>query len=227
MHLPKWQLHYVLLNEWMMKTYVLLGLALFSLTLSYFFEKTSASPNPADSPAFRHAPGMTMVTGADFIELLTVSYEETDLETISFQDSLFYNQYAKTLGVNLTFTENKQLLKKVKEWIGTPYRYGDSSKKGTDCSGFVTRIYKEVYGIDLSRSSRSMFQDVTRVRKDQLQAGDLVFFRRSPKEPIYHVGIYLSDSKFVHSATNGGVMVNSLEETYYRKNFYSAGRIKG
>jgi probable lipoprotein NlpC len=211
-----------------MKSYLLSSLALLSLTLSYFFEKAPV-PAPSADPdvsALLYAPDMPQPDGADLINLLAVSYDDGKGNSLSFKDSLFYNYYSQTLGLSLDYTEDKQLLEKVNEWIGTPYRYGTSTKKGTDCSGFVTRIYKDVYGIDLSRSSRSMFQDVERVKKDQMQAGDLVFFRRSPKQPIYHVGIYLSDNKFVHSATNGGVMINSLHEGYYKKNFYAAGRVK-
>ncbi|CAN5807113.1 NlpC/P60 family protein [soil metagenome] len=212
----------------MMKSSILVCLALISLTLSYFFEKAPAHASPDSAPlsSLLYAPE-TITDGQDLINLLAVTYEDDGKGNfLSFKDSLFYNYYAQTLGLNLDFTEDKQLLEKVNEWIGTPYRYGNSSKKGTDCSGFVTRIYKDVYGIDLRRSSHSMFGDVKRVKKDQMQAGDIVFFRRSPKGPIYHVGIYLSDNKIVHSATNGGVMINSLSESYYKKNFYAAGRVK-
>jgi probable lipoprotein NlpC len=213
----------------MMKSSILVCLALLSLTLSYFFERIPASASPDDTnlSSLLYTPE-TMTDGGDIINLLAVSYQDDgEGPFLSFKDSLFYNYYAQTLGLNLDFTEDKDLLQKVNEWIGTPYRYGNSSKKGTDCSGFVTRIYKEVYGIDLGRSSHSMFGDVKRVKKEQMQAGDIVFFRRSPKGPIYHVGIYLSDNKFVHSATNGGVMINSLTENYYKKNFFAAGRVKG
>lgn len=209
-----------------MKNYILFSFALLSLTLSLFFEKAPTASSDLSALPY-DTPDLAFTDGAEIIDLLAVSYDDDGkASTLSFKDSLFYNYYAQTLGLNLDFTEDKQLLEKVNEWIGTPYRYGNSTKKGTDCSGFVTRIYKEVYGVDLSRSSRSMFQDVKRVKKDQMQAGDLVFFRRSPKQPIYHVGIYLSEDKFVHSATNGGVMINSLQEAYYKKNFYAAGRIK-
>ncbi|WP_052695111.1 C40 family peptidase [Hymenobacter sp. AT01-02] len=110
--------------------------------------------------------------------------------------------------------------------MGTPYRYGSNSKSGTDCSGFVTRVFKEVYGITLQRSSRSMFEKVKHVQKDEMQTGDLVFFRRGPGQPIYHVGIYLKDGKFAHSACGGGVMVSSLTQAYYSRNFYAAGRVE-
>ncbi len=150
---------------------------------------------------------------------------EKAAQPLTYKDSLFYKYYAQNLAVKLEYNEDKELLETVNDWIGTPYRSGCASKKGTDCSGFVTSVYREVYGINLSRSSRSMFQDVKRIKKDSIRTGDLVFFRRSPKQPIYHVGIYLKNGKFVHSATNGGVMVSSLKQAYYQRNFYAAGRV--
>jgi lipoprotein Spr/probable lipoprotein NlpC len=70
-----------------------------------------------------------------------------------------------------------------------------------------------------------MFHDVKRISKTQVKEGDLVFFRRGPKQPIYHVGIYLKNNKFVHSASNGGVRISSLKESYYSRNYYAAGRV--
>lgn len=146
-------------------------------------------------------------------------------KSLTFKDSLFYNYYSQSFGLKLEFNEDKELLETIADWIGTPYRSGGNSQRGTDCSGFVTRVYKEVYGISLSRSSRSMFHDVNRVSKTAIETGDLVFFRRGPGQPIYHVGIYLKNGKFIHSASNGGVMINSLNSPYYKRNFYAAGRV--
>lgn len=147
-------------------------------------------------------------------------------KTPAGHDSAAYDYYGQALGLRLARTENQELLRTVLDWIGTPYRYGSNSKSGTDCSGFVTRVFKEVYGITLQRSSRSMFQSVKHVAKTEMETGDLVFFRRGPGQPIYHVGIYLKDGKFAHSATNGGVMVSSLHQAYYQRNFYAAGRVE-
>ncbi|WP_236018452.1 C40 family peptidase [Hymenobacter sp. BT559] len=142
------------------------------------------------------------------------------------RDSLAYGYYNQTLGLKLAHTENKSLLQTVTDWLGTPYSYGSNSRRGTDCSGFVTQVFKKVYGITLKRSSRSMFSTVQRVAKTDMKAGDLVFFRHG-KGAIYHVGIYLKDGKFAHAACNGGVMVSSLNQPYYHRNFYSAGRVAG
>jgi probable lipoprotein NlpC len=200
-----------------MKNKILCAFALISVSLSFFFdyEPTTASHKSPVSDFSIHANGS---------EVFNIVLKPEGGAT-TYKDTLFYKYYGQSLGVSLDYTEDKELLETVYEWIGTPYRSGASSKKGTDCSGFVTSVFREVYGVNLSRSSRSMFQDVKRIKKDSIRTGDLVFFRRAPNQPIYHVGIYLKDNKFVHSATNGGVIISSLNSQYYRRNFYAAGRV--
>ena len=156
----------------------------------------------------------------------TLPTTEEPTATTASRDSLAYGYYNQTLGLHLAQTENKSLLQTVTDWLGTPYSYGASSRRGTDCSGFVSQVFKKVYGITLKRSSRSMFSTVQRVAKTDMKAGDLVFFSHG-RGAIYHVGIYLKDGKFAHSACNGGVMVSSLNQAYYHRNFYAAGRVAG
>jgi lipoprotein Spr/probable lipoprotein NlpC len=207
-----------------MKNSILCSLAAISLLLSYFYEK---APDPAPTPhptTFSIYPQTASLLPEHFTYTPDTKTPNSGKKTPSYRDSLFYNYYSQTLGVKLEYTENKELLETVTDWLGTPYRSGSSSKKGTDCSGFVSSIYREVYGIDLSRSSRSMFHDVKRIQKSEVKPGDLVFFRRGPGQPIYHVGIYLKNNKFVHSASNGGVRISSLNERYYQRNYFAAGR---
>lgn len=206
-----------------MKNSILCSLAAVSLVLSFYFEK--ASDQPAKSSTKATATLQTASLLPEPLNNTPTTPAKPAANIPSYKDSLFYNYYSQTLGVKLEYNENKELIETVTDWLGTPYRSGSASKKGTDCSGFVTRIYKEVYGIDLSRSSRSMFHDVKRISKSEVKAGDLVFFRRGPGQPIYHVGIYLKKGKFIHSATNGGVIISSLKEHYYQRNFYAAGRV--
>jgi probable lipoprotein NlpC len=205
-----------------MKNTLLCCLAAASLALSFCFEKmpdASASAGAA-TPAAAEASLLASLLG---------SGGPTTVEpaaTAASRDSLAYGYYNQTLGLNLAHTENKSLLQTVTDWLGTPYSYGANSRRGTDCSGFVTEVFKKVYGITLKRSSRSMFSTVQRVAKTDMKAGDLVFFRHG-KGAIYHVGIYLKDNKFAHAACNGGVMVSSLNQPYYHHNFYAAGRVAG
>jgi probable lipoprotein NlpC len=136
-----------------------------------------------------------------------------------------YKIYSQKLGVKLTGNENLDLLKSLSSWKGTPYKYGGYTKKGTDCSGFVTSVYKEVYGKQLQRSSKDMVEDVKWVSKRELKAGDILFFKINGKK-ISHVGIYIADNKFIHASTKSGVVVNDLAQEYYAETFYKGGRVK-
>jgi len=61
-----------------------------------------------------------------------------------------------------------------------------------------------------------------KIKKEQLQQGDLVFF--NTKGGISHVGVYLQNNKFVHASTSGGVMISDLSESYWSKRFVCAAR---
>ena len=143
---------------------------------------------------------------------------------LSAEDRAFYSVYSKKLGIRLTGTENKQLIKAIDGWMGVPYRLGGCSKNGIDCSCFVQEIYSEVYGIALRRSSSEMFGDVRTVAVKDLKEGDLLFLKK-PGRKIFHVGIYLKDKKFVHVTTARGVVISNLHEDYYQKYFHAGGRI--
>ncbi|RZL08211.1 MAG: NlpC/P60 family protein [Hymenobacter sp.] len=209
-----------------MKNTLLCCLAAASLALSFCFDK--APDASASAGTATHA--VPAVAEASLLSgLLPGEGDDATPESAAVtatRDSLAYGYYGQTLGLKLAQTENKSLLQTVIDWIGTPYSYGASSRRGTDCSGFVTQVYKKVYGITLTHSSRAMFGSAKRVAKKEMKAGDLVFFSHG-KDNIYHVGIYLKDGKFAHSATNGGVMVSSLNQAYYSRNFYAAGRVEG
>lgn len=204
----------------MTKTITLLLLAVVSLALSYFYEvRPAKSSEPAGAPGSSPVSPYLINSGDDIAKVLMA---RNPVFTFKPAPKEFYS---KKLDIRFKSTADKELIETVSKWLGTPYRFGSSSRNGTDCSGFVTRIYRDVYGLDLSRSSRSMFEDVQRIKKDSVRTGDLVFFKRSSNEPIFHVGIYLKDGKFIHSASSSGVMVSSLNEKFYRNYYYAAGRV--
>ncbi|MFY9309847.1 MAG: NlpC/P60 family protein [Bacteroidia bacterium] len=112
----------------------------------------------------------------------------------------------------------------VYDWVGTHYKYSGENKKGIDCSGFVAEMYKCAYCVELAGGSADIWKKVTPVEKNELQEGDIVFFKIK-KGRISHVGIYLGNNKFAHASVKGGVMINDLDETYYKNTFYKGGRI--
>ncbi|MFN2362374.1 MAG: C40 family peptidase [Marinobacter sp.] len=105
---------------------------------------------------------------------------------------------------------------------GTPYRYGGMSASGFDCSGFIATAFDEALGRQLPRSTSQMLAAGDVVSRDQLQAGDLVFFRIKGKDQ--HAGIYVGDNRFIHSSTSVGVTHSSLDGFYWRDRFSQARR---
>jgi lipoprotein Spr len=112
----------------------------------------------------------------------------------------------------------------VYEWVGTRYKYAGDTKKGIDCSGFVSKMYESAYCISLSGGSRDLWKTVSEVEKQDLEEGDMVFFKIK-KGQISHVGIYLGNNKFAHASVKMGVIISDLDEEYYKKHFYKGGRM--
>lgn len=109
-------------------------------------------------------------------------------------------------------------------FLSTPYRFGGNSRKGIDCSAFVQQVFREV-DVRLPRSAREQFRVGAEIERDQMQKGDLIFFRTYAKYPS-HVGIYLGEGKMIHASSRSRrVVVTSIDHPYYRKRFIGAKRI--
>jgi hypothetical protein len=134
----------------------------------------------------------------------------------------------ESLGIQESSKDNFALYQEAASWLNTRHVEGGLTHRGIDCSGFVYMVYKNVYGKTLERSSSSMYKkNCHRISKRRLKEGDLVFFNTSGSWfTINHVGIYLKDNKFIHTSISKGVIVNSLNETYYQKTWVCGGRVK-
>lgn len=159
-----------------------------------------------------------------FIPFFLAAQEPNKLvraDSIPDQIHLFYNHF----GLNMDSSVTPQLFLTVFDWVGTKYKYAGDCKTGIDCSGFVSEMYRQVYCKEISGGSKELFSEVDTVAKSNLKEGDILFFKIK-KGQISHVGIYLGNNKFAHASVHGGVMVNDLNEDYYKKYFYCGGRIK-
>jgi len=130
----------------------------------------------------------------------------------------------KRLGIDAYPSNQISLLEEIANWIGTPYKYGGSDKRGTDCSGFINAVYKEVYNLKLARSTAQLEEESTPVSERKITEGDLVFFNIKSKK-AGHAGIYLHDGYFAHASTSRGVMISRLSEEYWNKYYAGAGRV--
>lgn len=132
--------------------------------------------------------------------------------------------YASKLGTEVEAITNFKLFELIDEWWGTPYRLGGTTKDGIDCSAFVNTLMAAVFAVNLSRTSREQYENATKISDRELTEGDLVFF--NTRGGISHVGIYLTNNKFVHASTSGGVMISDLNEPYWKTRYKGAGRVK-
>jgi cell wall-associated NlpC family hydrolase len=117
-----------------------------------------------------------------------------------------------------------KLIRIAQKMLDIPYRFGGSSFLGIDCSGFVQKVYG-LLDVVLPRTAREQFSHGEMVEKENLSAGDLVFFRTYAKYPS-HVGIYLGNNEFIHaSSKDRRVKIDNLDAPYYYKRFIGARRL--
>lgn len=141
-------------------------------------------------------------------------------------DSVKVDSFFRKFTIDLSKVDNPELYYEVFRWYRTCYRYGGQSEKGIDCSGFVGMVYEKVYHKKIPRASYLIFPECKPLgKKEVLAEGDFVFFKIHKKR-ISHVGIYLQHNKFAHASNVVGVTISDLDEAYYRKYFYKAGRLE-
>jgi len=118
----------------------------------------------------------------------------------------------------------ENIISGIEEYENVPYRYGGSSKKGVDCSGFVMMLFKNFFGITLPHGSRNQVTLGETVGMDELKPGDLLFFKIG--KGIGHVGIYLSNGYFVSAESKiKGIGISHLDSRYWKTRFVKAKRI--
>ena len=93
-------------------------------------------------------------------------------------------------------------------YLGIAYRYGGTTPRGFDCSGFTQYVFRQA-GLTLPRTADQQLRAATRISRSAAHAGDLVFFLSGGY--AYHVGIYLGNGKMVDSPRRGSsVTVRSV-----------------
>ena len=126
--------------------------------------------------------------------------------------------------LEMAYSSNSGLEQAAFGFLSTPYRFGGNSRKGIDCSAFVQQVFREVE-VDLPRSAREQYRVGAKIERDQMQKGDLIFFRTYARFPS-HVGIYLGEGKMIHASSRSRrVVVTSIDHPYYVKRYIGARRI--
>ncbi len=116
-----------------------------------------------------------------------------------------------------------RMVKIAQSTIGTPYKWGGNSpQRGFDCSGLMSYVHKNAVGLNIPRTAAKQRDNSRTINYEQLQPGDMLFFKTGKK--TNHVGVYIGDRKFIHAPSGGKrVKVARMDSSYWFKRFVKFG----
>lgn len=155
-----------------------------------------------------------------------VSEPEPEVET-SGPDSLM-SSTPSDIFTRLGLAGDQSLVERLRQaaepYLGIPYKGRKRGVAGYDCSGFVRALLGD-FGVELAgRSSQDYFLLGDPIAPDALQPGDLVFFSDNNRR-IGHVGLYVDNGIFVHSALSKGITYSRMDEAWYSRRYQGARRV--
>lgn len=118
-------------------------------------------------------------------------------------------------------------------FLGKPYRYRGPSPWPMDCSGYVSYLYSK-FDVKLPRSAAAQSLYTDRIRREDLQPGDLIFFkgRNARSSRVGHVALVVSvdgdDITMMHSRNSRGIVIEKLSRSaYFSRRLVGYGRVPG
>ena len=124
-------------------------------------------------------------------------------------------------------TSAAEIITTAQKYLGVPHCMGGTSIKCMDCSGLLVKVFA-MHNIRLPHNSQEQARYGKIITgKDDLVKGDLVFFARTynTNNFITHSGIYTGDAKFIHTSTGKGVIITSLNDSYWKEKFVFGTRV--
>lgn len=132
-------------------------------------------------------------------------------------------QYPSAYAVSKFDEARASLMQAYRDWKGTPYRLGGTSKAGVDCSSLVSIVFDDYFGVDMPMNTRRLLNRGEGIRRASVRTGDLVFFKTG--RSTLHVGIVVEEGEFLHASTSQGVTLSSIYDNYWSNRYLAARRV--
>jgi probable lipoprotein NlpC len=162
--------------------------------------------------------------------LYRVQINQKRLVTAAVFATLFLASCASHRHTGESSDQADKVISTARSYLGTPYKYGGTTRAGMDCSGLLINSFRAV-NVSLPRSSEAQSKVGKEVEMSELEPGDLVFFATGKrKREVTHVGLVTErkgkdNIKFIHSSSSLGVVETNLFAEYYQKRFRGGRRV--
>jgi NlpC/P60 family len=168
-----------------------------------------------------------MFVGCDVLRDLTTDRPKTPP---SSGDSNVYGPVPPST-YNMSATERKlrgDITGFAQKQVGVRYQSaGKIPETGFDCSGFTSYVMNN-FNIKISPSSRDQALQGRSVEINKVKPGDLVFYRRSVADPIFHVSMVVENTgpaiRVIHSTSSRGVIVEDILASKYWRPYIDSAR---
>tara|TARA_B100001109_G_scaffold192587_1_gene159154 strand:+ start:255 stop:893 length:639 start_codon:yes stop_codon:yes gene_type:complete len=143
--------------------------------------------------------------------------DKVDLNSLSLvPEKAQKNNYTRTI------SNREKIISEVNKYIGVPYIWGGSDPNGFDCSGLIQWTLKKTHDILIPRTTKLQslqWSSLINLDLNQIQVGDLIYFKTTQKNQISHVGVFSGNNEFIHAPNRSENVKISKLSNYWIKKF--------
>lgn len=156
---------------------------------------------------------------------ISLSVPKWLLTVLSILSLVVAFNFSTVSNASATINYGEEVAGVANDYVGSPYKYGGTTPKGFDASGFTQYVYKNAATkLAIPRTSAAQYKVGKFVKQSALQRGDLVFYATGAKGKVSFVGIYNGNGTFI-GATSKGVKVVKMSDKYWKDRYIGAKRV--